>query len=123
MKDLLISQTDDSPEINFKTNGELSLKGVSIPENVSKFYSPIYEWLDELQKDLPKNITLTFEIEYINTSTSRAFIDISRKIAAFKGLGKNAKVVWHYAEEDEDNFELGKDLEYSAKFEFVFEPI
>lgn len=121
MKDLIILHTDESPEVNFKTTGQFLIKGVSIPENVSKFYSPVTDWLDDLKTHLPENIILIFEIEYINTSTSRAFIDIARKVASFKELGKTVKIIWRYAEDDEDNLDLGKDLEYSSKTEFTFE--
>ena len=121
MKDLIIRQTEESPEVNFKSNGEFLIKGVSIPENVSKFYSPLTDWLEEFKKNLTENIKLTFEIEYINTSTSRSFIDIAKKIASFKEQGKNVKIIWRYVTDDEDNLDLGKDLEYSSKTEFVFE--
>ncbi len=123
MKDLVIFHTDESPEVNFKTTGELFIKGVSIPENVAKFYSPITDWMDSLKANLPENIMLIFEIEYINTSTSRAFIDIVRKVSSFKEQGVNVKIIWRYADDDEDNLDLGKDLEYSSKTEFVFEAI
>lgn len=123
MKDLIIFHTDESPEVNFKTSGQCLIKGVSIPENVSKFYSPITDWLDNLKHNLPDTIVLIFEIEYINTSTSRAFIDIARKIASFKDMGKTIKIIWRYAEDDEDNLDLGKDIEYSSKTDFVFEVI
>lgn len=123
MKDLTIFHTDESPEVNFKITGEFLIKGVSIPENVAKFYSPITDWLDNLTTRLPENIILIFEIEYINTSTSRAFIDIARKVASFKERAVNVKIIWRYADDDEDNLDLGKDLEYSSKTEFVFEAI
>lgn len=123
MKDLIITHTDESPEVNFKTTGELLIKGVSIPENVSKFYSPVNEWLEGFKKNSPKTATLTFEIEYINTSTSRAFIDIAKKVASFKEVGTTVKAIWRYANDDDDNLDLGKDLEYSSKTQFVFEAI
>lgn len=123
MKDLIIPHTDESPEVNFKTTGELLIKGVSIPENVSKFYSPVSEWLEGFKKISPKTVTLTFEIEYINTSTSRAFIDIAKKVASFNEVGTTVKTIWRYANDDEDNLDLGKDLEYSSKTQFIFEAI
>jgi hypothetical protein len=123
MKDLIIFHTDESPEVNFKTTGELLIKGVSIPENVSKFYSPLNDWLEQLKNNVPKTATLIFEIEYINTSTSRAFIDLAKKLASFKEIGTVVKIIWRYANDDDDNLDLGKDLEYSSKTDFVFEAI
>ncbi len=123
MTDLIINSTDETPEIVFKTSGDLLIKGVSIPENVARFYAPVTEWLEELKTCLPAHTRLVFEIEYINTSSSRSLIDISRRIASIKNSGNNASIVWRYMEDDEDNLELGKDLEYSAKIDFIFETI
>jgi hypothetical protein len=123
MKNLLIHSTDETPEINFNTNGLLSVKGVSIPENITHFYTPVISWIDEFAQNLPANIQLTFEIEYINTSSTRVFLDIIKKINAYKQNCPDTVITWKYDQDDEDNFDLGKDLEYSAKAELVFETI
>lgn len=123
MENLIIQSTEETPEINFNINGTLLIKGVSIPENITLFYTPIVNWLNELQNNLPNSVNLTFEIEYINTSSTRVFIDIIKKVAAIKATLPNTTITWKYEEDDEDNFDLGKDLEYSAKTEFVFEVI
>jgi hypothetical protein len=123
MKNLLIHSTDETPEINFDTNGSLSVKGVSIPENITNFYTPVINWIDEFAQNLPANIQLTFEIEYINTSSTRVFLDIIRKINACKQNCPDTVITWKYDQDDEDNFDLGKDLEYSAKATLVFETI
>ncbi|MEQ1732819.1 MAG: DUF1987 domain-containing protein [Bacteroidia bacterium] len=123
MKNLLIHSTDETPEINFNTNGLLWVKGVSIPENITHFYTPVINWIDEFAQNLPANIQLTFEIEYINTSSTRVFLDIIKKINACKLNCPDTVITWKYDQDDEDNFDLGKDLEYSAKAALVFETI
>ncbi len=123
MDNLLIQHTDETPEINFNTNGKLLIKGVSIPENVANFYTPILTWLSELTNNLPNEIVLAFEIEYINTSSTRAFIDLTKKIMSLNSPTCKTRIIWRYEEEDEDNLDLGKDLEYSTKTTFEFETI
>jgi SiaC family regulatory phosphoprotein len=123
MENLIIKGTEQTPEINFNKNGLLVIKGISIPENITDFYIPIIQWMSELEKELPTTIHLVFEIEYINTSSTRVFIDIIKKINAYKELCPDTTISWKYAEDDEDNFDLGKDLEYSTKAVFHFEHI
>lgn len=123
MENLILKATDETPEINFNVNGKLFLKGISVPENVANFYSPLVAWLGELEMNLPLEVKLIFEIEYINTSSTRAFIDLVKKVASLNSDKCSAKIVWRYEEEDDDNLDLGKDLEYSAKTTFEFEII
>ncbi len=123
MENLTWSPTDETPEINFNRDGTLLIKGVSIPENAAKFYGPIIKWLDELSHDLPASISLIFEIEYINTSSTRAFIDVIKKVLSFKTKSQNVKIIWHYLAGDDNNFDLGKDLEYSVKENFEFKKL
>ena len=54
MKDLLIPETDQTPMVNFMANGNLTISGISIPENVLKFYDPILAWVEQFEKELYK---------------------------------------------------------------------
>jgi hypothetical protein len=123
MENLLITATDETPLIDFKSDGNLLIKGVSIPENINNFYKPIVDWLGVFEKNLPSAILLQFEIEYINTSSTRVLMDIVKKIDAFKSNCPNTQIVWTYDEEDDDNYDLGIDLEYGAKSKFIFKTI
>ncbi len=123
MENLIIHSTEETPEINFNINGQLLIKGVSIPENITNFYTPIINWIIALDKNLPQSINLTFEIEYINTSSTRVFIDIIKQINVMKERCSDTVITWNYVEDDEDIFDLGKDLEYSARSAFEFKTI
>ena len=123
MENISLSQTNETPEIHFQIDGNLLIKGVSIPENVVDFYAPLIAWLEGLKHQLPDSVLLTFEIEYINTSSTRAFIDVIKKVLSFKTKPQNVRIIWRFADGDDDNFDLGKDLEYSVKESFEFEKI
>jgi len=123
MENLIIQQTKETPEINFNTNGQLLIKGISIPENVTSFYIPLITWIIALGGNLPGSIHLVFEIEYINTSTTRVFIDLIRQVNLLKEQCPDTTITWKYLKDDEDIYDLGKDLEYSAKSTFIFETI
>ena len=45
MDNLLISSTKRTPEVSFTLDGRLKISGRSIPEDPSKFYDQLYEWI------------------------------------------------------------------------------
>ena len=46
MEDLKHEGSAKTPVVEFSSNGELLLKGRSIPENSIEFYKPLIEWLE-----------------------------------------------------------------------------
>jgi hypothetical protein len=123
MENLVIRHTEETPEVNFNVNGQLSIKGVSIPENITHFYTPLINWITELEKHQPSKLNLTFEIEYVNTSSTRVLIDMIKKVNAIREKYPDTTITWRYVEDDEDIYDLGKDLEYSTKASFIFETV
>jgi hypothetical protein len=120
MKNLSIKATQDTPKIEFNTQGEFELKGISIPENLTIFYAPLIEWINEYKLTLPKKVNLTFEFEYINTTTTYVILEIIDMLLEFKKIGTEVKIFWKYQEDDEDIFDIGKLLESRCKTQFNF---
>lgn len=120
MNNLVIKKTQETPEVSFYTDGQLLLRGISIPENITIFYSPIFEWLLDFKSNLPKKVTLNFEFEYINTTTTYVLMEIVNKVLEFKTHGTEVVIYWGYEEDDEDIYDIGKLLEYRTKTEFEF---
>jgi hypothetical protein len=121
MKDLVILGTEQTPEVSFLANGTLKISGVSIPENVIKFYEPILNWLTELEKSNPANISLTIDFEYINSSSLNILLfKLFSKIIEFGKKKSNLKVVWIYPEGDDDIEDVGKNMEEVLDFKFEF---
>jgi hypothetical protein len=118
MEALVINETFKTPTIIFKPDGELILKGRSIPESVYKLYSPAICWLEELTAE---NVTFNINLEYINSASKVMLLDVLRTIE-FNEHIKNITVNWHYELEDEDHIEMGKIFEESTsrtKFNYV----
>ncbi len=122
MTEIHYNKTDETPLVHFKANGELLIEGVSIPENVAKFYKPVMDWLHQFASKLPPAVVLTLHLEYMNTSSTRVFIDIIKTTQKFSSLA-DTSIVWLHNKEDEDAIELGKELEYSAGVQFEFRAI
>jgi len=121
MKNLVIASTKKTPEIIFKTNGDLTISGNSLPADINKFYDPILDWLDELKARSPSKITITFELEHVNTSSTRMILQILRKLSKIANGKKNLRVVWSYDEEDNDMLEQGEAIQeiINRPFEFA----
>ena len=122
MTEIHYNKTDETPLVHFKANDELLIEGVSIPENVAKFYKPVMDWLHQFASKLPPAVVLTLHLEYMNTSSTRVFIDIIKTTQKFSSLA-DTSIVWLHNKEDEDAIELGKELEYSAGVQFEFRAI
>lgn len=121
MKNLVIPATKKTPEIIFLASGELlMISGSSFPENVNKFYQPIIEWLEELKKTKPAKLNITFDLENVNTSSTRIFLQIIRAIAEIVKDKKSLRIVWKYESEDSDMLEQGETLEKILKRQFEF---
>jgi len=118
MEALVIHETFKTPSIIFKPDGELILKGRSIPESVYKLYSPVICWLEELTAE---NVIFNINLEYINSASKVMLLDVFRTIE-FNEHIKNITVNWYYELEDEDHFETGKIFEESitrSRFNFI----
>ena len=123
MNDLVIKKTQETPEVSFLINGHLLMRGISIPENITIFYSQIFDWLTEFKNNLPNKVIIDFEFEYINTTTTYILIEIINKVIEFRVQGTDVTINWRCEEDDEDIYDIGKLLEYRTKTEFEFEQI
>lgn len=115
--------TPHTPEVIFKVNGVLSIKGISIPENTYAFYAEAMEWVKDLENNLPKQITLNLEFEYLNTASNRSMIDLIRTIERYKQKNSALVINWIYEGQDEDALESGQDLEFCVETPFNYMPI
>ena len=108
MKNLFIQATNKSPEIDFRTEGVLNIKGISILENAHDFYQKPVEWLrDYILNPAPKTI-VNFALDFFNTSSQVHIFEIISLLSDLKGLGYEVQINWYYS--DEDFKDLGQDL-------------
>lgn len=68
---LNIEPTPKTPLINLnQLTGDLILSGKSIPENASKTYEPVLNWVTEYILNARSTTNLRLNLEYFNTSSS-----------------------------------------------------
>jgi len=119
MNNLNLEGTAKTPTINFNTNGELLIKGRSIPENSVEFYKPVIDWLSEYNNSPQAETKVKVQLEYFNTSSSKCILDVFKKLEALENT--NLSIAWYYEEDDEDMLEAGED--YMAIISIEFEMI
>ena len=119
MEDLNLEGTAKTPTVDFKSNGELLIKGRSIPENSIEFYKPIIDWLSDYGNSPQSDTAVNIQLEYFNTSSSKCILDVFKKLESLPDT--SVKVKWYYEEDDEDMLEAGED--YEAIIDLPFEMV
>jgi len=120
MKNLVLHAEKKTPEIILLSNGELVIEGSSLPEDARKFYVPVFQWIEEFKASHPEKANITLDLEYINSTSVRIFLDILRALKEAVSKPENFTVNWKYEKEDVDMHEQGQILEKSLGHTFIF---
>lgn len=120
MEALRIEPTDSSPEIVLDQLGNrFEISGKSLPEDVTLFYQPVLDWLEEYRKN-PKPFTrFYFKFSYFNTASSKIILDIMLLLEEMKEDGHGVLIKWISLATDEDMQEAGR--EYQKIVDLPFE--
>jgi SiaC family regulatory phosphoprotein len=123
MRDLIIEPTRKTPEIVFKSNGELYLNGISLPQNVIDFFMPVFSWLEELKTQSPQNIRFVIDLVYLDTSSTKAILSMLKLLKKIVPGEEDLEIVWKYEHGDMDMLDQGEVLQRTTKIPFRFEEI
>ena len=122
MEPIIYKGTDDTPTIILdKQNNNFEFSGKSIPENPSKFYAPIMDWLKQYAASPNKKTEIHFKMVYFNTASSKLILDMFEKLEKIAEDGYEIVIKWYHDSDDEDMEEAGE--EYSEMIEVPFEII
>lgn len=92
--------------------GKCSIIGESYLEEPFKLYDDILEWVKSYVDHFSqKPLTIDVELTYINSTSSRAILDLFRGIAELKRNGAPIEVAWRYPEGDDDFNEIKEEGE------------
>jgi len=120
MTSITIESTNETPRILFNVDGNLSVSGISTPNNVNAFYQPLFDWIKEYKTIKPKSVSLELFIDYLNTSSTRIIVEMIRLIKSFKEDATDVNFIWVYDNEDEDMLEMGEELAEITDTTFTF---
>lgn len=122
METIKIMGTDDTPTVILDAENEIyEISGRSLPEDVTAFYDPILNWLDDYSSSPHEKTIFTFKLVYFNTASSKLLLDILMKLEQMNEDGHDVLVRWYYPEDDEDMQEAGE--EYSDIVDVPFESV
>lgn len=121
MEKLYFEPTALTPLIDFNgSNGQMSIKGRSIPDNPEDFWFPVVNWFETYMLE-PKELTeFNINLEYFNVTSSKRILALLYKLNELIDSGKKVHVNWFYREGDEDMYEVGQDYAYMVKVPFDF---
>ncbi len=122
METIKIQGTEDTPKIILDADNEvMEISGRSLPEDVSAFYEPVLNWLNEYAENPNKKTIFNFKLTYFNTASSKLLLDILMKLEEMHENGNDILIRWHYPEDDEDMEEAGE--EYADIVDVPFEQV
>jgi hypothetical protein len=116
MEPLIIESTKGTPKVKFLPNGDLSIQGLSLPEDPELFFSPLMNWVKNYKGE---NMNLDIRLNYMNTSSSKQLFTLLCDIKENLHI-KSADVNWYYEQDDEDCLEIGQEFEAYTKLNFNF---
>ncbi|GIV27802.1 MAG: hypothetical protein KatS3mg027_1616 [Bacteroidia bacterium] len=113
MEKITVEATPKTPYLLLDPKAKsITIKGRSIPENSVQFYTPVFNaldtWIAEKTKD---KITVSIQLEYFNTSSSKCILDIFKKLQELLKNGAQVDITWIYEKDDEDMMEAGQDYQ------------
>jgi hypothetical protein len=121
MLPFVLEKSQDTPGVILdKTGNVFEFSGTSIPENTKKLYQPVLDWIEEYIKNPNDETVVNFKMDYFNTSSTKALLDI---MILFKEIAKNGKMLiinWYFNEDDEDMLEAGEGFSKMVRFPFNY---
>lgn len=120
MENFEIKGTNRTPEVIFQSDGNLKIKGRSIPEDAGLFYNHLYSWIFKYCLSPQSETTINLELEYMNSGSAKSVLQILRELTNVIQNGNSLKVNWYYELGDEDMLEKGEYFESILKLPFNY---
>ncbi|ALM84997.1 biofilm regulation phosphoprotein SiaC [Bordetella sp. N] len=119
MNDLNIPATQSTPAIESDASrGVLVLRGDSYPENSFELFGPVIKWVDDYLANSQAPLALSLELQYLNTSSVKAVMDIFDLLEAAHADERQVSVVWFYDARNERVGELAEEFKEDCTFPF-----
>lgn len=120
MQPFQVEATEQTPKVTMnKATGVFEISGRSLTDNAKVFYKPAMAWLAQYGADPNPSTVFSFKLEYINTSSSKALLELFGALQKING----AKVIWYFHDEDEDMEETGEEFSELVDIPFELKPI
>jgi hypothetical protein len=102
MNALILPASRNTPSIFFEpASSRFEMSGISIPENASEYYQPVFEWLTMNLPLLKDGSTFHFRLSYFNSTSLKAIYQVLKLIKEATITGPPINVNWYVEAEDE----------------------
>jgi hypothetical protein len=108
VEELKLVPTKNTPEIFLNPEGIIRIKGRSIHENVTDFFSPVEDWITQYILNPASVTSVDMNLEYCNSASAKVLIHILQKITYVTLKNKKFVINWYYEEGDDDILERGE---------------
>jgi len=111
LTDLIVEKTSKTPQIELRySSGEISLTGRSLPENATRIYEPVLNWVSNYVIQPQPVTNLRLNIEYFNTSSSLWISKIVKTLTRINNPDYRLMVHIYIPLEEYDDMKLSGDL-------------
>ncbi len=108
MELVTLESTKKTPNVLLDPSGRIRIGGRSIPEDASKFYDNILNWVLDYCHTPSDSTVVDIELEYFNSGSAKFVMQILRELSELLAEGRDLKVNWYYEEGDDDILERGE---------------
>ncbi|MCK9329053.1 MAG: DUF1987 domain-containing protein [Candidatus Cloacimonetes bacterium] len=122
MENLLLERSKFTMSVDFNAEtGVLSLVGNSYPEDAISFFEPLNKWMEKYIEETKGDIIFNVKLNYLNSSSSKCFMDMFDILEDYVEDGGKVKVNWYYFENDDEVMEAGEELleDLSLDYELI----
>ena len=98
--------------------GVLSMVGESYPENTYEIFDEIISWVESYLGECERPLRVELQLNYLNTSSIRAMIDIFDRLQAAHDSGRSLTVNWLYDSRNPRSAEMGEEFKEDYTFDF-----
>ena len=100
-------------------NGTLRMVGESYPENTYEIFDEIISWVETYLDECDRPLLVELQLNYLNTSSIRAMIDIFDRLQAAHDVGRVLSVNWLYDSRNPRSAEMGEEFKEDYTFDFA----
>lgn len=119
MEALFVEGTNKTPTIICDDEkGLIEIKGRSSPENSTMFFKSLMDWIEQYVTQPAEKSIINVRLEHFNTSSSKCFLDMFKKLEAITNSSNEIVINWYYETDDEDMLEAGETYESMTKIPF-----
>lgn len=116
--------TQATPAVQADWNaGFLLMAGESYPENTYEIFDDIISWVEAYLAGTDRPLHMELRLNYLNTSSIRAMIDIFDRLQNAADAGRELSVNWLYDSRNPRSAELGEEFKEDYDFDFVISAV